>query len=388
MPRKEITSGNWAFAEAMRQINPDVVAAYPITPSTDIIMKFAEFVANGEVDTNFVTVESEHSAITACVTASAAGARVMTASSANGVALMHEIFPIAGCFRTPIVFGLVNRSVGAPINIHCDHSDSMAQRDYGWIHLYCEDAQEVYDSAFMAIRLSENKDVLTPVFVCQDGFITSHGFEPVEYLDDETAKKFIGERNPINPLLDIENPVTYGSFAMSEYYFEIKRQQIEANKKALELYDGIAKEYEAISGRYYPMIDCYKTDDADYVIVVMSSASGAVKDVVDEMREKGHKVGCLRIRMFRPFPTEAIAAALKGKKAIAVLDRSLSLGGTAPLAAEVRSALYAAGELIPTNSCIYGLGGRDFFPQYAENIFMDLINGNISPEEHYIGLLE
>jgi pyruvate ferredoxin oxidoreductase alpha subunit len=388
MPRKEITSGNWAFAEAMRQINPDVVAAYPITPSTDIIMKFAEFVANGKVDTNFVTVESEHSAITACVTASASGARVMTASSANGIALMHEIFPIAGCFRTPIVFGLVNRSVGAPINIHCDHSDSMGQRDLGWIHLYCEDAQEAYDTAIMAIRLSENDDVLTPVFVCQDGFITSHGFEPVEFLDDDTVKKFVGEREPKNALLDIDNPVTYGSFAMSEYYFEIKRQQIEAHKKALALYDGIARDFEAISGRYYPMIDCYRTEDAEQVIVVMSSASGAVKDVVDEMREKGHKVGCLRIRMFRPFPVEAVTNALKGKKAVAVLDRCLSIGGTAPLVAEVRSALYTAGEMIPVNSCIYGLGGRDFFPQYAEDIFMDLINGKMDPEEQYIGLLE
>lgn len=388
MPRKEITSGNWAFAEAMRQINPDVVAAYPITPSTDIIMKFAEFVANGKVDTNFVTVESEHSAITACVTASAAGARVMTASSANGVALMHEIFPIAGCFRTPIVFGLVNRSIGAPINIHCDHSDSMGQRDLGWIHLYCEDAQEAYDSAMIAVRLSENDDVLTPVFVCQDGFITSHGFEPVEFLDDDAVKNFIGERHPENALLDVDNPVSYGSFAMSEYYFEIKRQQIEAHKKALELYDGIAREYEAISGRYYPMIDCYRTEDADYVAVVMSSASGAVKDVVDELRDKGYKVGCLRVRMFRPFPMEAIVSELKGKKGIAVLDRCLSIGGTAPLVAEVRSALYAAGEMIPTNSCIYGLGGRDFFPQYAEDIFMDLINGKMSPEERYIGLLE
>lgn len=388
MPRKEITSGNWAFAEAMRQIDPDVVAAYPITPSTDIIMKFAEFVSNGEVETNFVTVESEHSAITACVTASASGARVMTASSANGVALMHEIFPIAGCFRTPIVFGLVNRSVGAPINIHCDHSDSMAQRDYGWIQLYSEDAQEAYDTAIMSVKLSEHNDILTPVFVCQDGFITSHGFEPVEFLDDGTVKSFVGERKAVNSLLDVDNPVTYGSFAMSEYYFEIKRQQIEANRKVLELYDGIAREFEKVSGRYYPMIDCYRTEDADYVIVVMSSASGAVKDVVDDMRDRGHKVGCLRIRMFRPFPKEAVAEALKGKKAIAVLDRALSIGGTAPLVSEVRSALYDADERIPLNSCIYGLGGRDFFPQYAEEIFGDLEKGNITPEERYIGLLE
>ena len=388
MPRREITSGNWAFAEAMRQINPDVVAAYPITPSTDIPMKFADFVANGQVDTNFVTVESEHSAITACVTASAAGARVMTASSANGVALMHEIFPIAGCFRTPIVFGLVNRSIGAPINIHCDHSDSMAERDAGWIHLYCEDAQEAYDTAILAVRLAEHKDVLTPVFVCQDGFITSHGFEPVNLLDDETVKAFVGERDADYPLLDTDNPVTYGSFAMSEYYFEIKRQQVEAMKNVLRVYDGVAKEYEAVSGRFYPKLDRYRTEDADFIVAVMSSASGVVKDVVDELREQGIKAGCLRVRMFRPFPAEEVAAALGSAKAVTVLDRALSIGGTAPLAAEIKSALYDAGKKIPLQSCVYGLGGRDFFPQYARELFMDLAAGKVSREERYLGLLE
>ena len=388
MPRREITSGNWAFAEAMRQINPDVVAAYPITPSTDIPMKFADFVANGKVDTNFVTVESEHSAITACVTAAAAGARVMTASSANGVALMHEIFPIAGCFRTPIVFGLVNRSIGAPINIHCDHSDSMAERDAGWIHLYCEDAQEAYDTAILAVRLAEHKDVLTPVFVCQDGFITSHGFEPVNLLDDETVKAFVGERDADYPLLDTDNPVTYGSFAMSEYYFEIKRQQVEAMKNVLRVYDGVAKEYEAVSGRFYPKLDRYRTEDADFIVAVMSSASGVVKDVVDELREQGIKAGCLRVRMFRPFPAEEVAAALGSAKAVAVLDRALSIGGTAPLAAEIKSALYDAGKKIPLQSCVYGLGGRDFFPQYARELFLDLAAGKVSREERYLGLLE
>jgi pyruvate ferredoxin oxidoreductase alpha subunit len=388
MPRREITSGNWAFAEAMRQINPDVVAAYPITPSTDIPMKFADFVANGKVDTNFVTVESEHSAITACVTASAAGARVMTASSANGVALMHEIFPIAGCFRTPIVFGLVNRCIGAPINIHCDHSDSMAERDAGWVHLYCEDAQEAYDTAILAVRLAEHKDVLSPVFVCQDGFITSHGFEPVNLLDDAAVKAFVGERDADFPLLDVTNPVTYGSFVMSEYYFEIKRQQVEAMKNVLRVYDGVAKDYEAVSGRFYPKLDRYRTEDADYIVVVMSSASGVVKDVVDELRDQGIKAGCLRVRMFRPFPAEEAAAALGGAKAVAVLDRALSIGGTAPLAAEVKGALYDSGKNVPVQSCVYGLGGRDFFPQYARDLFTDLAAGKVSREERYLGLLE
>jgi len=388
MPRKDITSGNWAVAEAMRQINPDVVAAYPITPSTDIPMKFSEFVADGLVDTNLVTVESEHSAISACVAASVSGARVMTASSANGVALMHEIFPIAASFRTPIVFGLVNRSLGAPINIHCDHSDSMAERDSGWIHIYCEDGQEVYDTMIMAVRIAEQKDVLLPIFVCQDGFITSHCFEPIEYMDDETVKKFIGERDPLFPLLDIDNPVAYGSLALTDYYFEIKRQQVEAMEHVEKAYTDVAAEFAKITGRDYPLVDKYRTEDADYIMVIMSSAAGAVKETVDSLREKGHKVGCLRIRLFRPFPAKAIVNSLKGAKAIAVCDRATSLGAPAPLFTEIKGTLYDAGIQIPANTYVYGLGGRDFFPHNAEEAFMDLVNKKMSPEERYLGLRE
>lgn len=388
MPRKDITSGNWAVAEAMRQINPDVVAAYPITPSTDIPMKFSEFVADGLVDTNLVTVESEHSAISACVAASVSGARVMTASSANGVALMHEIFPIAASYRTPIVFGLVNRSIGAPINIHCDHSDSMAERDSGWIHIYCEDGQEVYDTTIMAVRIAEQKEVLLPVFVCQDGFITSHCFEPIEFMDDEAVRKFIGERDPLFPLLDVDNPVAYGSLALTDYYFEIKRQQVEAMKHVEKTYMDVAAEFAKITGRNYPLIDKYLTEDADHIMVIISSAAGAAKETVDRLREQGHKVGCLRIRLFRPFPASAIVDALKGAKAIAVCDRAASLGASAPLFTEIKGALYDAGVLIPANTYVYGLGGRDFFPHNAEEAFMDLINNKMSPEEHYLGLRE
>jgi pyruvate ferredoxin oxidoreductase alpha subunit len=388
MPRKDITSGNWAVAEAMRQVNPDVVAAYPITPSTDIPMKFSEFVADGLVDTNLVTVESEHSAISACLAASISGARVMTASSANGVALMHEIFPIAASYRAPIVFALVNRSLGAPINIHCDHSDSMAERDSSWIQLYCEDAQEVYDSMIMGVRLAEHKDVLLPVFVCQDGFITSHCFEPVEFLDDEQVKDFIGEREPINSLLDIKNPVAYGSLALTDYYFEIKRQQIEAMKQVRRVYDEVSREFASITGRQYPVIETYKTDDADHIMVIMSSATGAAKETVDALREKGHKVGCLRIRMFRPFPAAEIADALKKARNIAVCDRAAGYGAPAPLFTEIKGALYDAGIHVPANSYVYGLGGRDFFPHNAEEAFMDLFENRVSTEEKYLGLRE
>lgn len=383
----EMSSGNLAFAEAMRQISPDVVAAYPITPSTEIPMKFAEFVADGRVDTEFVAVESEHSAITACVSASAAGARVMTASSANGVALMHEIFPIAAGFRTPIVFGLVNRCVGAPLNIHCDHSDSMPERDSGWIQIYCEDAQEVYDTAILAVRLAEHADVLTPVFVCQDGFITSHCMEPVEMLDDGAVAKFVGEREALYPLLDVDHPVSYGPFVMAEHYFEIKRTQIEGMNNALRVYEETARELEDLTGRNIPPIEFYRCDDADHIIVIMSSASGVVKDVVDEMRDEGLNVGCARLRLYRPFPSDMLRDVLSRAKSIAVLDRSASIGATAPLAADVRSAMYDAETRVPIQDCIFGLGGRDLFPNDVRAVFERLASGKIARGCRYIGLI-
>lgn len=383
-----MTSGNLAFAEAMRQINPDVVAAYPITPSTEIPVRFAEFVANGQVDTEYVAVESEHSAITACVGASIAGGRVMTASSANGVALMHEIFPIAAAFRAPIIFGLVNRSLGAPVNIHCDHSDSMPERDSGWIQIYCEDAQEAYDSALLAVRLAEHCDVLTPVFVCQDGFITSHCHEAVEFLSDEAVRNFIGMRIASYPLLDVDNPVSYGSFVTSDYYFEIKRNQMEGMNNVPRVYGELSRELAGQTGREYPMLDCYKADDADYLIVIMSSAAGVVKDVVDELRASGVKAGCVRVRVFRPFPAEAMRAVARGKKGAAVLDRSASIGGTAPLSAEVKSALYDLDERVPVQEYIFGLGGRDFFPKDALGVFERLMDGGCETGARYIGLLE
>ncbi|MEG2184939.1 MAG: transketolase C-terminal domain-containing protein [Cloacibacillus sp.] len=383
-----MTSGNLAFAEAMRQINPDVVAAYPITPSTEIPTRFADFVANGKVDSEYVAVESEHSAITACVGASVAGGRVMTASSANGVALMHEIFPIAAAFRAPIVFGLVNRCLGAPVNIHCDHSDSMPERDSGWVQIYCEDAQEVYDSVLLAVRLAEDARVLTPVFVCQDGFITSHCFEAVELLADETVKSFVGERSAAYPLLDTDNPVSYGSFTMSEYYFEIKRNQMEGMKNVLPVYKELSAELALETGRNYAPIEAYRAEDADYLIVIMSSASGVAKDVADELREEGIKAGVLRVRFFRPFPKEELLSLARGKKGIAVLDRSASIGGTAPLAADVKSVLYDLPERVPVQEYIFGLGGRDFYASDARRVFEDMKNDNYTHEARFIGLLE
>lgn len=388
MKKKIPLTGNAAFAEAMRQINPDVVAAYPITPQTEIMMTFAEFVADGLVDTELVTAESEHSAMSACVGASAAGARVMTATSAQGLALMHEVVYIASGLRLPIVMGVVNRALSAPINIHCDHADTMAERDSGWIQIYSETAQEVYDHTILAIRLAEREDVRLPVMVCQDGFITSHGVEPVEILDDEVVKKFIGDFKPWNPLLDTDNPKTYGALDLFDYYFEHKRQQFEAMKHVPKAYEEVAEELSKITGRKYPKVEGFYMDDAEYVIVVMSSTAGTTKHVVKELRAQGKKVGLLKIRLYRPFPKEEISRLLEGKKAVAVLDRAYSVGAEAPLFCEIKSALYDVKAKPVLASYIYGLGGRDTPPSLIRSVYEDLMNGNISKEEKYLGVRE
>jgi len=379
-------TGAMASAHAMRQINPDVVAAYPITPQTPIMMNFAQFVADGLADTEVVTVESEHSAMSACVGAAAAGARVMTATAANGLALMHEIVYIAASTRLPMVMSIVNRALSGPINIHCDHSDTMAERDSGWIQIFCENAQEVYETTLLAMNLAERENVLLPVMVNQDGFIISHSVENVEILPDDVVKEFVGEHVPHEPLLDVEHPITYGPLDLYDYYFEHKRQQMEAMKEAEKEFPKIAAKLSAITGNEYDFIESYKLDDAEYVIVTLGSSAGTVKYVVDEMRETGKKVGLLKIRVFRPFPGKRIAEALNGKKAVAVLDRSASFGAEAPIYAEVKSALYTIKERPILQSYVYGLGGRDFTPDHAKTAFDRLMKGEFFEGEGYLGL--
>ncbi len=366
-------TGDQAAAEAMRQINPDVVAAYPITPQTEIVMNFAQFVADGRVDTEMIPVESEHSAMSACVGASASGVRAMTATSANGLALMWEVVYIAASNRLPIVMPVVNRALSAPINIHCDHSDSMGARDAGWIQVYCENPQEVYDLIIMAIRIAEHKDILLPVMVCQDGFIISHGVERVRIYEDRMVRNFVGEYRGQNVLLDMDNPVTYGPLDLQDYYFEHKRQQSLAVSNARVLIPDIVKEYEKISGKNYGFIEEYKTEDAELAVVSLGSTAGTAKALVDILREQGRKVGSVKIRFFRPFPAEEIAQCLSKFKAIAVLDRSESFsshGG--PLFNEVRSVLLESEKRPVIINYIYGLGGRDIGMEQLESVFNDL----------------
>ena len=372
----EALAGNEAVATAMRQINPDVVAAYPITPQTSTVQTFADFVADGLVDTEFVCVESEHSAMSACVGASAAGARVMTATSANGLALMWEILYIAASNRCPIVMSLVNRALSAPINIHCDHSDVMGMRDSGWIILFSESGQEAYDNMFQAVRIAEHPDVLLPVAVCQDGFITSHSMERVEIYDDADVQAFVGEYKPQWSLLDLENPKTYGPLDFYDYYYEHKRQQVEAMENAQQVILDVAEEFNRTFDRDYGLFEPYRLEDAEVAVVAANSTAGTAKVVVDALRAEGLKVGLLKPRLFRPFPAKELADALGHLKAVAVMDRSISFGAmnnAGPLYLELLAALAAHGVQMPIADYVYGLGGRDILPDEIERVYRDAL---------------
>lgn len=381
-------TGADAVAEAMRQINPDVVAVYPITPQTSIAEKFADFVSDGLVDTELIRVESEHSAMSAVVGAASAGGRSMTATASNGLALMHEIVFITASLRLPVVMPVVNRALSGPINIHCDHSDTMAERDSGWLQFYNENAQEAYDATLIAIKVAENKDVRLPVMVCQDGFITSHCVDNVEVLPDAKVKKFIGRHSPDSPLLDTANPVTIGPLDLQDYYIEHKYQQRCAIDNSYKIIKQVAKEYKELSGRSFDVVEGYKLNDAEAVIVAMSSTAGTTKDVVDLMRKKGKKVGLLKIKLFRPFPVSDIVAALSKAKAVAVLDRADSYGAQGgPLFHEIRSAFYESAKRPTMVNYIYGLGGREINVKDIESIFEELMKKSKSlPVYRYFGV--
>lgn len=379
-------SGGQAVAVAMKQINPDVVAAYPITPQTPIIETFAQFVADGKVDTELINVESEHSALSAVVGASAAGGRAMTATSSQGLALMAEIVYIASGSRLPIVMPISNRALSAPINIHCDHTDSMFLRDACWLQFYSENAQEVYDNTLIALKVAENKNVLLPAMVMQDGFITSHSVENIKILDDKTVKKFVGNYNPAYPLLNTKKPITVGPLDLFDYFFEHKYQQAEAMENSRKIIKEADKEFYNLTGRKYDFIEKYKTNGANHIIVVLSSTAGTAKMVVDDLRKKGEKVGLIKIRTMRPFPHQEISQALKLAKSVSVLDRSISYGSYSPVFTEVKAALYNLNDRPKLQNCIYGLGGRNISPDDIKNVFDNLIKNNISDRINYIGL--
>ena len=391
MSIRERLSGNEAAAIAMKQINPDVVAAFPITPSTEIPQYFSSFVSNGTVDTEFVAVESEHSAMSACIGAEAAGARAMTATSSNGLSLMWEMVYIASSLRLPIVMSLVNRAVSGPLNIHNDHSDAMGVRDAGWIQLFSENNQEAYDNLVMAHRIAEHKDVLLPLMVCQDGFITSHSIENIELIEDDLVKKFVGTYKPEHYLLNDKEPMAIGPLDLQAYLFEHKRQQAEAMRNAKKVILEVSEEFEKMTGRKYGFFEEYKLEDAEIAIVCMNSTAGTAKYTVDKLREKGVKAGLLKIRMFRPFPAEEVAKALSHLKAIAVLDKADSLNAAGgALFEDVVSGMYVSNTHVPTVSYVYGIGGRDTKSDDIEKVYNDLSEivktGNIDNPYRYLGV--
>jgi len=353
-------TGNEAMAEAMRQIAPDVVAAYPITPSTQVVEVFSQFVADGKVPTNFVAVESEHSAMSACIGAAAAGGRVMTATSSAGLALMWEMLYVASGLRLPIVMATVNRALSAPLNIHGDHSDSMGARDAGWIQLYGENAQEAYDNALMAFGIAEEKDVRLPVMCCYDGFTISHSIERVELLEDTAVAKFVGKYKPLHSMLDVKHPVTYGAVDLQDYYTEHKRQQAEGMAAARGAILRESERFAKLTGRAYGHFATHRLEDAEIGVLSLGSSAGTMREVIDELREQGIRAGGLKLRTFRPFPAAELAAALGHLKLLAVLDRADSFGAFGgPVFHEVRSALYDAPQRPRVVDFIYGLGGRE-----------------------------
>ena len=383
-------TGNEAMAEAMRQINPDVVAAYPITPATEIVQIFASYVADGLVTTEFVPVESEHSAMSACIGSAVAGGRVMTGTSSQGLALMAEMLYIAAGLRLPIVLADVNRALSSPINIHCDHSDTMMVKDAGWIQIFSENPQEAYDNMVQAVKIAEKARI--PVMVTTDGFIISHGMERLEILDDQVVKDFVGEYKPENYLLNFDKPITAGALDLTDYYFEHKRQQIEALKLSMPVILDVAKEFAAKSGRSYGFFEKYRMDDAEIAIVAMGSTAGTSKVVIDALRDKGIKAGLIKPRVFRPFPKDELAEALKGLKAIAVMDRSDSMNGhEGPLCLEIKAALYDKGINKAILNYIYGLGGREIRLDEIESVFNDLttvVQGKKKPAVIYLSVRE
>ena len=393
MPKKDRMSGNEAVAYAIRQVNPDVMPAFPITPSTEIPQMVSTYIANGQMDTEFIPVESEHSSMSATIGAQAAGARSLTATSSCGLALMWEELLVAASNRMPCALALVNRTLSGPININCDHSDSMGARDTGWIQIYAETNQEAYDNFIQAYPIAEDKNVHLPIMICQDGFITSHAVQNIELLDDDTVKDFVGTYEPEEWLLNPGKPVSVGPYSVSNYAMEAKKNQELAMERSKEVILKVAKNFERISGRKYGLFEEYRTEDADYIMLIMGSAAGTAKQACDDLREKGVKAGIIKLRVFRPFPAKELADALRNCKYLAIMDRCEPYNGNGgPLSMEVCAALFKYKVNIETVSYIYGLAGRDFTVDHVYGIFDEMdeaVKSGKEPEQYrYIGLRE
>jgi len=368
-------NGDSAVALAWKQIDPDVCAAYPITPQTIIVEKFAEYVANGEVSTEFVCVESEHSALTLCVTSASAGARTFTATASQGLAYMWEMMPIASSMRVPLIMAVANRAVSGPINIQNDHGDVMAARDCGWITLFSENVQQAYDMSIVAPKICEHHDVQLPGLVNLDGFILTHAIERMTPLETHDVKNYVGEHKPLYPLLDVKHPVSHNLMDGPLYYYPHKYQMVEAMEKALAITESAFREFEKISGRKYEIVEEYMCEDAECIAIVLGSSFGTMKEAVDQLRREGMKVGVAMPRLYRPWPIEALAKTMKGKKSVIVMDRHLSVGSYGPMFPEVVAAALENNEMPKMYNYIYGLGGADTMVSDFMSVFKDVKDG-------------
>ena len=389
---RERLSGNEAIAYAMKQINPDVMGAFPITPSTEIPQYFSTYVDNGEVDTEFIAVESEHSAMSACIGAQAAGARAVSATSSCGLCYMTEMLYVAASDRLPITLAVSCRALSGPININNDHSDAMGVRDSGWLMLFAETNQEAYDNYLQAMRIAEA--VSLPIMICQDGFITSHAIENIDLVETDKVKAFVGEYKPQHYLLKKDESMSVGAYAAPVYYIEAKRQQAQAMMEAKDVIRRVGAEFAGMTGRKYDLIEKYRMDDAEEAIVIIGSSAGTAKEAINELRAAGKKAGLVKVRSFRPFPSEDICEALRNVKSFAVMDKDDSFNGhCGPMYAEVAASLYAAGISAPKGiSYIYGLGGRDVRVESVQRVFAELEQiaetGNAGTTYRYLDVRE
>ncbi len=362
-------NGDEAVAFAAKQAKVDVVAAYPITPQTIIVERFSDYVANGEVDTQFICVESEHSALSACVGSALSGSRVFTATSSQGLALMHEVLYLASGLRAPIVMAVVNRALSAPINIHNDHSDMMGSRDCGWIQIYAENGQEAYDWTLQAFKIAEDHKVLLPVTVNLDGFTISHAMEGIAVLEDDDVTKLLGTRKAMYKL-DTTNPMTFGPLTLPDYYSEFKRQQVDAMDNAPPVIEAATKDFGKISGRQYSAVSTFGLEDAEVAVMCLGSIAGTARTVARKMRENGKRVGVIKLWQYRPFPTTQVANLLSNLKCVGILDRSVAFGAPyGPLCSDVASTKVLTGIQTKIFNVICGLGGRDVRPVDIEAVF-------------------
>jgi len=386
MEHKDIAiNGDSAIAMAWKQIDPDVCAAYPITPQTIIVERFSDYVADGEVNTEFVCTESEHSALTVCIAAASSGARTVTATASVGLGYMWEMLGIASGLRVPLTMAVSNRALSAPINIHCDHGDAMASRDTGWLMIFAENVQEAYDNAIIAPRIAEHKDVQLPMMTCLDGFILTHAIERMTPIDTHLVKQFVGEYKPVYPLLDWKNPVTVGAMDGHDFYYEHRYQILEAMNAALKVTENVFKEFGKLTGRRYNLVETYKCDDAEYVAVCLGSTFGTMKVAVDQLRADGKKVGVMMPRLYRPFPVADVAKAVSGKKGVAVLDKFMSPGTYSPLFEDIVASSLSLDKMPKMCSYVYGLGGRDAKVDDLKTVFTDMID-NKTKNINYLGV--